>query len=113
MSCEHNFHYLGDIDPNAASGVIPYGFAVWCAVCGALEIRRYGVTDGVTDDVYIVKTLKPSGDSKMKEIFEVINGGTDGRDSYVIGFFSNEKSAKEASIGQGGMGYGDGTIRKY
>ena len=39
----------------------------------------------------------------MLFVLSVINGGTDGFDSYSIGFFSSEKVAKEASVGQGGM----------
>lgn len=48
-----------------------------------------------------------------KKIYEVFNGGTDGRDSYSIGFFATKPLAEKASKNQGSMGVGDGSISEH
>jgi hypothetical protein len=42
--------------------------------------------------------------------YEAWDGGTDGRDSYLIGRYKKRSDAERAAKGRGTMGYGDGAI---
>jgi hypothetical protein len=49
---------------------------------------------------------------QMYKIYEAINHGTDGMDSYGIGYFTKKADAEKAAEGKGAMGYGNGSVNE-